>query len=63
MKRIVHHPDFVQLIYLLKPLLRQYPPLAVMRTDDLADWMAWYWNRGTMTWWINEMTREPQGVC
>lgn len=61
-KRVAHHPDFVQLISTLKPLLREYPPLRVMHFDDLVDWLAWYWNRGTMSWQIND-AGEPQGVC
>jgi hypothetical protein len=57
-----HHPNFVQMAATLKPLLRQYEPLAVMHFDDLCDWMSWYWNRGTMTWWISDFG-EAQGVC
>jgi hypothetical protein len=62
MKKAQHAPEFLQIIHYLKPLLRQYPPLAVMHVDDLADWLAWYWNRGTMAWQISDYG-EPQGVC
>lgn len=63
MKKAQHHPGFVQLIYVLKPLLRKHPPLALMHVDDMVDWMSWYWNRGTMAWWISDITKEPRGIC
>ena len=62
MKNVQHHPNFIGVIDTLQPLLRHYPPLAVMSFDDLADWMSWYWNRGTMAWWISD-AGEPRGVC
>jgi hypothetical protein len=61
-RRVIHHPNFVQLIKTLKPLLREYKSLRVMHFDDMCDWLAWYWNRGTMSWQINH-AGEPQGVC
>jgi hypothetical protein len=61
MKKPQHHPNFVEVIYTLRPLLREYQPLAVMQIDDLADWMSWYWNRGTMAYRIDN--GRPQGVC
>ena len=62
MKKLVHHPNFLQLVFALKPVLRLHPPLATMHIDDLVDWLSFYWNRGTMTWVIND-EGEPQGVC
>ena len=62
MKMTSHHPNFLKIIQTLKSLLRTHPPLSVMRFDDLADWMSWYWNRGTMSWAIDE-SGEPRGVC
>lgn len=56
-----HHTNFIQVVHTLKPLLRQHQPLCVMQTSDLADWLAWYWNRGTMTYVIED--DEPLGVC
>lgn len=56
-----HHPKFIEVISILKPMLRIYPPLAVMHFDDLLDWMSWYWNRGTMAFIIED--QRPQGVC
>lgn len=58
---IIHHTNFIQVVHTLKPLLRQYQPLSVMHFDDLCDWLAWYWNRGTMTYVIED--DEPLGVC
>jgi hypothetical protein len=62
MRKPVHHPNFLELVHKLKPVLRQHPPLAVMYFDDLADWISWYWNRGTMSWVINE-DGEARGIC
>jgi hypothetical protein len=62
MSETQHHPFFLKVIHTLKPLLRTHPPLAVMHTDDMADWMSWYWNRGTMSYVIDE-EEEPLGVC
>jgi hypothetical protein len=62
MKKPQHHPNFVQVIYTLRPLLREYRPLAVMQLEDLCDWMSWYWNRGTMAYRISD-SGKPQGVC
>ena len=54
MKRPAHHPEYLRQIHLLEPLLRQYRPLATLEFDDIADWVAWYWNRGhfAMSWTI-----------
>lgn len=62
MKKLVHHPNFLQLVFALKPVLRLHPPLATMHIDDLVDWVAWYWNRGTISWQIDD-GGNPQGVC
>ena len=56
-----HHPNFIQVISVLKPLLRRYRPLSVMHFDDMLDWLAWYWNRGTMAYVIED--NQPKGVC
>ena len=61
MRKPQHHSHFIGVIATLKPLLRTYQPLAVMRFDDLCDWMSWYWNRGTMAYVIEN--DEPKGVC
>lgn len=62
MKKEQHHPNFIGIINTLEPLLRKYPPLASMPFSDLLDWMSWYWNRGTLAWWISDFG-EPRGVC
>lgn len=62
MRKTVHAPEFLTVVHTLKPLLRQYQPLSVLHTETLADWLAWYWNRGTMTWQVSDLG-EPQGVC
>jgi hypothetical protein len=61
MKAVVHHPNFVQVIATLEPMLREYSPLMLMSFDNLCDYMSWFWNRGTMAWSIDE--NGPQGVC
>ena len=63
MKKPQHHPNFVEAIYILRPLLREYRPLAVMQFEDLCDWMSWYWNRGTMTFIFGPDRTEALGVC
>lgn len=30
--------------------------------DDIADWVAWYWNRGTISYVIDDFN-QPQGIC
>lgn len=61
MSSTIHHTNFVQVVHTLKPLLRSYQPLSVMPFDSLCDWLVWYWNRGTMTYVIED--EEPLGVC
>ena len=53
--------EFHSVIQALKPLLRTHKPLCVMQTDEMLDWCSWYWNRGTMTYVIDD--NGPQGVC
>lgn len=62
MKRLAHHPKYLRQIHLLEPLLRQYRPLAALEFDDIADWVSWYWNRGTLAYVLDDFD-EPQGVC
>jgi hypothetical protein len=61
MKKPQHHPEFIEVIHTLEPLLRRYLPLRRMELDDLCDWISWYWNRGTMSYVIDR--DEPLGVC
>jgi hypothetical protein len=62
MKKPQHHPEYLRRIHLLAPLLRQYQPLSMLQVDDIADWIAWYWNRGTIAYIIDDYD-VPQGVC
>ena len=57
-----HHPNFVATMRTLVPLLRNHPPLAVLKFESLCDWVAYYWNRGTISFVIND-AGEPQAVA
>jgi hypothetical protein len=62
MKRLKHAKEYIETIRALAPLLRAYPPLAVLQVASLCDYAAWYWNRGTMAYVIDDFG-QPQGVC
>lgn len=49
-----HSPGFIQKMKVLAPLLRNHPPLAEMSFDPMCDWVAYYWNRGTLCYVLNE---------
>ena len=58
----MHHPVFVEIIRHLLPLLRQHKPFASMPFSDLCDHLAWFWNRGTISYVIDGWG-EPHGIC
>ena len=57
-----HAPEFVATIRRLLPLLQNYPPYSVLRFESLCDWVAFYWNRGTISYVIDQFG-EPEAVC
>jgi hypothetical protein len=58
----IHHPNYVATMRTLAPLLRQHPPLAALKFESLCDWVAYYWNHGTISFVINE-AGEPEAVA
>jgi hypothetical protein len=57
-----HHPVYVEIMRRLLPLLRQYKPFAGMPFALLCDHLAWFWNRGTMSYVIDS-GGKPHAVC
>jgi hypothetical protein len=58
-----HAKEFVRIMRQLKPLLRQHPPLASMSFEDLCDYLAWYWNNGTLAYVIDEQGAHAVCFC
>lgn len=52
--RTPHSDGFKKKMRVLAPLLRNHPPLSALQFDQLCDWVAWYWNRGTLCYVLNE---------
>jgi hypothetical protein len=57
-----HAPEYIQIMQILKPLLREYEPFSVMPFPNLCDYVAWFWNRGTISFVFND-AGEAEGVC
>jgi hypothetical protein len=57
-----HDPEFVTLIRILLPVLRQQEALSVMPFDQVCDRIAWYWNRGLFSYVIDNLG-VPHGAC
>ena len=57
-----HAPQYVDLIRVLLPTLRQQTQYCVMPFDEVCDRLAFYWNRGTFVYSIDEFG-EPHGAC
>jgi hypothetical protein len=58
-----HALAFTRIIWQLEPLLRRHPPLASMSFEDLCDYLAWYWNRGTLAYVIDESGAHAVCLC
>jgi hypothetical protein len=60
---MIHHdPEYVTLIRLLLPVLRQQKAFCVMPFSEVCDRVAFYWNRGTFTFSIDNFG-VPHGAC
>jgi hypothetical protein len=46
----------------LVPLIRDVPRFSVWQFDMIADWMAYFWNKGTISFVIDERG-TAHGVC
>lgn len=60
--RTLHSAGFVERVCVLAPLVRKHPPLTEMAFEPLCDWLAWYWNRGTLCYVLNA-DGTPVAVC
>jgi len=57
-----HAKEFIQIMTILKPLFRESDRFCVMPFADLCDYVAWFWNRGTISFVFDDLG-EAQGVC
>jgi len=57
-----HAPEFLTVMESLAPLLRRHPPLCAMSYGELCDYVALYWNRGTIAF-VTDSQGEGQAVC
>lgn len=59
---IKHAQEFLEVMDSLEPLFREWSPLSVMPFHDLCDYVAYFWNRGTISYIIDDWG-HAQGVC
>lgn len=57
-----HDPRYLVQVSKLLPLLWQHSPFRAMSFDDLCDYLAFYWNRGTLCYVMNH-DDTPAAVC
>jgi hypothetical protein len=60
--KTVHSQEFVETMLVLAPFLRHHKPLKDLGFAELCDWVAHYWNRGTISYLIDD-DGEPRAVC
>jgi hypothetical protein len=56
-----HAKEYLETIAVLEPLLREGRKFSVMPYALLCDWVAYFWNRGTISYLIDE--GQARGVC
>ena len=56
-----HSHEFLAVMSKLEPLLREEAKFCLMPYGLLCDWIAYFWNRGTLSYLINP--GEARGVC
>jgi hypothetical protein len=56
-----HAPEYLAVMEKLKPLFREHPRFSVMKYDLLCDWIAYFWNRGTISYLLDG--EGARGVC
>lgn len=59
---MTHAPEYIVTMKRLTPLLREAPKFCVWQFDMLCDWLSYFWNRGTISFVIDEQDRA-HGVC
>jgi hypothetical protein len=57
-----HSPHYIATIAKLMPILHAHAPLRGMGFDQLCDYLAYFWNHGTMSYVMNA-DDSPAGVC
>ena len=57
-----HAPEYLETMRKLVPLLREHRPFSVWKFGLLCDWCAYYWNRGTISYVIDDWG-QARGVC
>lgn len=62
MKRIRHDPRYIATIAKLMPVLRTHEPFRGMGFEQLCNYLAYFWNHGTMSYLIYD-DDSPAGVC
>jgi len=53
---------YYRTVRLLEPLLRKHRTLEKMDFDQLVEWVAYYWNRNTLSYVVSDKG-EPRAVC
>ena len=56
-----HHPNYIVTMRTLAGRIRDVPKFSVWQFDMLCDWCAYFWNKGTISFVIEE--GEAKGVC
>jgi hypothetical protein len=59
---MIHAPEYIEKMHILKPLFRKWKPLHALHFDDICDYVAWFWNRGTISYVIDDWGKA-KGVC
>jgi hypothetical protein len=62
MTSIIHAPEYVAIVRRLLPVIRQQKAYCVMPFNEVCDRLAFYWNRGTFTFSIDDFG-VPHGAC
>lgn len=57
-----HAPEYLETMHKLVPLLRRYRYFSAWNFEMLCDWCAYYWNRGTISYVIDN-EGNAKGVC
>jgi hypothetical protein len=56
-----HAPEYLETMEKLAPLLREHRHYSGWKFDMLCDWCAYFWNRGTISYLIDD--GQARGVC
>jgi hypothetical protein len=56
-----HHPNYIQTMRALVPRLREVPKFSVWQFEPICDWMAYFWNKGTISFVLDG--DKARGVC